>query len=234
MMTAALPHPTIPATDADANADAVSVADIVIIDWKDLQPSEDILQHILQMAASLAVALGTRSLPGQHRVSDLNVPGFVAAKQARVYPPKQPTYRRTTYLARAHGSRAPHSGWSHGKEKAGDIPDTAIRDPFTRSAHDYQVLRKIGPSHLSCQLTNGLEDRIPNFKTALNWDGPRETRRPYFATYIDLLAVQNTEDLAVQEYEGRKVKCRLPYYFPLSNYQRRVTSRTCHNSECND
>jgi isopenicillin N synthase-like dioxygenase len=239
-MTAASPIST-PAADANANADAdatsapeeVSVADIVIIDWNDLQPSaatatatdaasDNVLESAL-LALKLERAFSAPSSTGI--VAIRNVPGFVAAKQACLPLAHTLAHLPADYLEGelTDPDSLFNSGWSHGKEKLGDEPDTAKGSFYYNPVTDLPGTPEDRATYPLSYPANKwpAEERIPNFKTAAKELGCilRDTTA-LLSRHIDALAKSKVpsyeNDLLYKAMKDTdKVKCRLLYYFPL-------------------
>jgi hypothetical protein len=108
------------------------VAAVVIIDWNDLQlTAEDNLTSTSTMALALERAFAAPTSTGI--VAIRNVPGFVAAKNACLPLAHTLAHLPADYLENELTDPASlfNSGWSHGKEKLGDVPDTAKGSLFT-------------------------------------------------------------------------------------------------------
>jgi isopenicillin N synthase-like dioxygenase len=217
---------TAASTPATSNApeEQVSVADIVIIDWNDLQPQDTCTtQTSTALAVALEQAFGAATSTGI--VAIRHVPGFVAAKQACLPAAHTLAHLPADYLETelTDPDSLFNAGWSHGKEKLGDEPDTAkasfYYNPVTDLPGTVEDREKYPLSYPANKWPT--EERLPNFQKHAKELGCilRDTT-VLLSKHIDALAKSKVpsyqNDLLYNAMKDTdKVKCRLLYYFPL-------------------
>lgn len=231
-MTAASPTST-PAAESDCMAASapgeVSAADIVIIDWNDLHHSSTASATSKSPTASLELSMALErafAAPTSTGIVAIrNVPGFVAAKQACLPTAHTLAHLPVDYLEGelTDPDSLYNAGWSHGKEKLGDEPDTAKGSFYYNPVKDHPGTPEDRAAYPLSYPANKwpADNRIPNFKKAACQLGciMRDTTA-LLCKHIDSLAKSATptyeDDLLYKAMKDTdKVKCRLLYYFPL-------------------
>jgi isopenicillin N synthase-like dioxygenase len=195
---------------------------VVIVDWKDLQLD----QSTDALGPALEQAYGAPSSTGILVVR--NVPGFVAAKRACLPAAHALAHLPAAYLEEklTDPPSLYNAGWSHGKEKLGDKPDTAKGSFYYNPVTDLPGTPQDRATYPLSYPGNKWPDQetMPGFQDACKHLGCilKETA-VLVARHIDALAASK---LPVGAYEPvlfkavqdtEKVKCRLLYYFPLPN-----------------
>mmetsp|Transcript_3940 Transcript_3940/g.7580 ORF Transcript_3940/g.7580 Transcript_3940/m.7580 type:complete len:390 (+) Transcript_3940:49-1218(+) len=164
-----------------------------------------------------------------------NVPEF-AEKRERVLK----LSARLPYLEDIQDCELPHAmystGWSHGKEKLGDKPDTAkgsfYYNPVTDVPGTPQDRHKYPYSYPSNKWPSA--EKLPEFREkAMRMGMLLKQATVELAKHIDALAARKCPDypnqfLYLKMKDTDKVKARLLYYFPLS------TSNETQDGEANN
>jgi isopenicillin N synthase-like dioxygenase len=195
-------------------AQAHTEAQVVIVDWDDLLNHDvSVLQPALSKAFSSTGLICIR-----------NVPGFVKAKAALLPQAHALVNLPADYLKSelTDATSLYNAGWSHGKERLGDKPDTAkgsfYFNPISDvpgTAHDRQQYPLSYPSN------KWPTQKLPNFEPACKEMGIiLTTVTLQLSRHIDRLASAKCDSypenfLYETIKDTEKVKGRLLYYYPL-------------------
>lgn len=202
-------------------ASASAASPVLILDWTEIAAAET----SPDLLAKLEQALGPN---GVGLVAIRNVPDFVSTKasflpmaHSLVHLP--PDYLESDELTDA--ASLYNAGWSHGKEKLGDKPDTAkgsfyynpVTDlpgtPEERIKYPYSYPANKWPS----------DEKLPGFRDQAKAMGLILKRATVeLAKHIDHLAASKCSDYPTHFLynamkDTDKVKGRLLYYFPLAS-----------------
>ena len=195
-------------------------SELTILDWKEVCATET----SPELLSKLQHALGP---DGIGLVAIRNVPDFVEAKSSFLPEAHKLINLPADYLENelTDASSLYNAGWSHGKEKLGDKPDTAkgsfYYNPVTDLPGNQQDRHKYPYSYPSNKWPSG--EKLPQFREKAVRMGMLLKRATVeLAKHIDSLAARNCPDYPKQflylkmKYTD-KVKARLLYYFPLYN-----------------
>lgn len=196
-------------------------ASVVVIDWNDLLQTADADRQVLvETAIEQAYGAGGTGL-----LAVRHVPGFVEAKRRLFQLAHQLVHLPHDYLEKELTDRESlyNAGWSFGKEKLGDTPDTSkgsfYFNPVTDTPGTPEDRQKYPLSY-----PNNLwpSERLPELEPAAktlgclltrvavqvsHWiDGHAKGRNPHYKDQYLHSRMKDTD----------KVKGRLLYYFPLS------------------
>lgn len=203
-------------TSSSDGADAVT-----ILDWTEIAASET----SADLLAKLEHALGPN---GIGLVAIRNVPDFVSTKQSFLPQAHQLVHLPSDYLESAltDPSSLYNAGWSHGKEKLGDKPDTAkgsfYYNPVTDLPGTEQDRHKYPYSY---PLNKWPTEKMPDFQEEAKRMGMiLKQATVHLAKHIDALAASKCHDYPEQFLYQKmkdtdKVKARLLYYFPQEAQQ---------------
>lgn len=194
-------------------------SEVIILEWDEIAANET----SPTLLAKLEGALGPR---GVGLVAIRNVPDFVSIKQSFLPTAHKLVHLPTEYLESDELTDAAslyNAGWSHGKEKLGDKPDTAkgsfyynpvidlpgtpeerIKYPYSYPANKWPSDEKI-PGFRDHAKRMGLVLKDATVELAKHIDHLASIRCPDYPTQFLYQKMKNTD----------KVKARLLYYFPL-------------------
>mmetsp|Transcript_3939 Transcript_3939/g.7577 ORF Transcript_3939/g.7577 Transcript_3939/m.7577 type:complete len:387 (+) Transcript_3939:109-1269(+) len=210
---------------------ATDSSELIILDWKEICATET----SPELLSKLEHALGPN---GIGLVAIRNVPDFVETKQSFLPEAHKLVNLPTDYLEKelTDASSLYNAGWSHGKEKLGDKPDTAkgsfYYNPVTDVPGTPQDRHKYPYSYPSNKWPSA--EKLPEFREkAMRMGMLLKQATVELAKHIDALAARKCPDypnqfLYLKMKDTDKVKARLLYYFPLS------TSNETQDGEANN
>lgn len=194
--------------------------DITILDWTEVCATET----SSALLTKLEHALGPQ---GIGLVAIRNVPDFLETKLAFLPQAHRLVNLPVDYLEGelTDASSLYNAGWSHGKEKLGDKPDTAkgsfYYNPVTDLPGTPQDRHKYPYSYPANKWPSA--DRLPQFRDqAVKMGMILKQATVELAKHIDALAAQKCPDYPEHFLYGKmkdteKAKARLLYYFPLQS-----------------
>lgn len=188
--------------------------EVVIIDWKDVAASASCIQD------ALTTAFGRQ---GTGIIAIRNVPGFVEAKQEFLPLAYSLVKLPADYLEAklTDPDSLYNAGWSHGKEKLGDLPDLAKGSFYFNPVTDLPGTDEDRKRYPLSYPKNVWPD-IPGFKERATRIGCIMKDAVVALTrHLDILAQSQKSsyppNFLFNAMNGtEKVKARLLYYFPLA------------------
>lgn len=200
--------------------------DLVILDYNDIiiDPNKADESFSKQMSALIEKAYGCNE-KSLGILAIKNIPGFIEAKQRFLPKAYKLAHLPTTYLEESLTDKSSlyNAGWSHGKEKMGDIPDFAKGSFYFNPISDSPGAaedRANYPVSYPCNVWPE-ESKIPDFEKEAKELGVLMKNTVVSLTkYIDHYAKEKIpfyEECMLFNLlkDTEKVKARLLYYFPV-------------------
>jgi isopenicillin N synthase-like dioxygenase len=201
------------------NQETVQEAQVVVIDWNDL--ANRTIENENVIVSALELAYGST---GTGIVAIRNVPGFVQAKHGLFSLAHELVQLPNDYLETNLTDKTSlyNSGWSFGKEKLGETPDTRKGSFYFNPITDMPgTLEDRQQYPMSYPKNHWPTDMLPGLEPAAKELGCLLTRvAVQVSQWIDRQAKRHCENYAddfLHESikDTDKVKGRLLYYFPL-------------------